>query len=275
MAASQPVTIFLTTPNSRSDGKSAVQLPRIALSGGKPQERDMGADTLQTWSQIVVAIGIVVTALGGLGSYYYGKKADDVREQARRTAFGELLTRSETLEESLKPFQELARTAHPDLDQQAALDSLRQDLERLRDIAGKHEFTPLAPELRAAFVRDVQAFAPSFLRADIFIQITHETWSPPATQQYAAQLASLLREGGLQVQGPDQITYFLVTPASPIEWGYHDRDIPHIEVLYQALLKVIRPNTKWTKASHQEHGSIRIHFGGQVVFEPNGMVAVL
>ena len=165
--------------------------------------------------------------------------------------------------------------AQDDLDQQAALDSLRQDLERLRDIAGKHEFTPLAPELRAAFVRDVQAFAPSFLRADISIQITHETWSPPATQQYVAQLASLLREGGLQVQGPDQITYFLVTPASPIEWGYHDRDIPHIEVLYQALLKVIRPNTKWTKASHQEHGSIRIHFGGQVVFEPNGMVAVL
>ena len=235
----------------------------------------MGTDTLQTWSQIVVAIGIVVTALGGLGSYYYGKKVEGVREQARRTDVDELLRRSQTLEESLKPFQELARTAHPDLDQEAALDSLRQDLERLREIAGKHEFTPLAPELRAVFVRHVQEFAPSFLRADISIQITHETWSPPATQQYAAQLAFLLREGGLQVQGPDQITYFLVTPASPIEWEYNDGDIPHLEVLYKALLKVIRPNPKWTKASHQEPGSIRIHFGGQVVFEPNGIVAVL
>ena len=85
----------------------------------------------------------------------------------------------------------------------------------------------------------------------------------------------LLREGGLQVQGPDQITYFLVTPASPIEWGYNNVDIPRLEVLYKALLTVIRLNSKWTKASHQKPGSIRIHFGGQVVFEPNGIVAVL
>ena len=231
--------------------------------------------TLQTWSQIAIVIGILVTALGGFGSYYFGKKAADVREQERRTNFKELLTRSQTLEEKLKPFQELALTARPNLDQDAALDSLRQDIERLREISGKHEFTPLASKLRATFVRHVQKFAPNFLSAGISIRITHETWSPLATKQYAAQLAMLLQEGGLQVQGPDQITYFLVTPASPIEWGYNPTDILRVEVLYKALLTVIRPNPKWTKSSHQKPSSIRIHFGGEIVFETDGIVAVL
>ena len=223
----------------------------------------------------MIVLGILVTALGGFGSYHFGKKAEDSRKQELQSSVNELLARSQTLEEKLEPFQELARMARPDLDQDAALDSLRQDIERLRKIAGKHEFAPLAPELRAAFVRHVQEFAPSFLSAGISIQITHETWSPLATKQYAAQLAALLREGGLQIQGPDQITYFLVTPASPIEWGYNEVDIPRVEVLYTVLLTVIRPNPTWTKASHQKPGSIRIHFGGEVVFEPNGVVGVL
>ena len=235
----------------------------------------MSADTLQTWSQIVIVIGFSVAALGGYGSYHFGKKAEAAQEQELQANLDELLTRSQILEEKLGPFQELARTARPDLDQDAALDSLRQDIERLREIDGKHEFTPLASKLRATFVRHVQKFAPNFLSAGISIRITHETWSPLATKQYAAQLAMLLQEGGLQVQGPDQITYFIVTPASPIEWGYNPADILRVEVLYKALLTVIRPNPKWTKSSHQKPGSIRIHFGGEIVFEPDGIVAVL
>ena len=235
----------------------------------------MSAESLQTLSQVAIVIGVLVTALGSFGSYHFGKKAENARNQELQSSVNELLTRSQTLEEKLEPFQELAQRARPDLDQDAALDSLRQDIERLREIAGKHEFAPLESELRADFVRHVHEFAPSFLDAGISIQITHETWSSLATKQYAAQLVAMLREGGLQVQGPDQITYFLVTPASPIEWGYNEMNVPRVEVLYKALLTVIRPNPKWTKASHQKPGSIRIHFGGEVFFEPNGVVAVL
>ena len=228
----------------------------------------MSAESLHSWSQVAIIVGIAISFLGTIGTYYFGKKSQNEQSQVFQTSLDDL-------EKKIEPFQELAQATRPDLDQDAALDSLHQEIERLRKIAARHEFAPLAPELREAFVRHIQKSAPSFLNAGISIRITHETWSPPATKQYAGQLATLLREGGLQVQGPDQITYFLVTPASPIEWGYNEADIPSAEVLYKALLTVIRPNLKWTKASHQKPGSIRIHFGGEVVFEPNGIVSVL
>ncbi|MBS4042202.1 MAG: hypothetical protein KGZ59_05225 [Chitinophagaceae bacterium] len=39
----------------------------------------MNPNFLQTICQYVVAIGIILTAIGGLGSYYYGKKADELK----------------------------------------------------------------------------------------------------------------------------------------------------------------------------------------------------
>ena len=241
---------------------------RGVSSGKKMHKGNMTADTLQTWSQVVATIGLLLTGLGGFGSYYFGRKAESAQRQ-------ELRTHLVTLEERLKPFQELAHAARPELDQDAALDGLRREIQQLREIAGKHEFTPLAPKLREEFVRRILEFSPSFLNEGVSVQITHETWSPRVTKQYLAQLAEMLREGGLEVQGPKQITYFLVTPASPIEWGYNEKDVPRVEVLYKSLLTIIRPNSKWTKASHQPLGSIRIHFGGTVVFEPGGIVKVL
>ena len=81
----------------------------------------------------------------------------------------------------------------------------------------------------------------------------------------------------MQVDGPNAITYFLVTPPSPLEWGYNEADVgrPHLDSLYQVLLTVIEPNSKWTKAPHQQPGSVRIHFGGEVVFKPDGIVAII
>ena len=228
----------------------------------------MSAESLHSWSQVAIIIGIVISGLGTYGTYYFSKKVGKEQRLEFRTSL-------DNLEKKIEPFQEIAQATRPDLDQDAALDSLRQEIGRLRKIAAKHEFAPLAPELHEAFVRHIQKSAPRFLNAGISIQITHETWSPPATKQYAEQLATLLREGGLQVQGPDQITYFLVAAASPIEWGYNEANIPSVGMLYKALLSVIRPNPKWTKKNHQKPGSIRIHFGGEVVFEPNGIVSVL
>ena len=234
----------------------------------------MSAETLQTLTQIAIGFGIVVTALGGFGSYYYGKNAEDARAQELRTSVDELLTHSQTLERKLEPFQEIAQEAHPDLDQDAALESLRNDLEELQKIARKHEFTPLSSSLRATFAQRLQRIAPGFSSAGMSVKVTHETWASPTTKQYASQLVELLTEAEIQAHGPEQITYFLVTPASPLEWGYNEADIQQVQPLYETLLTIIRPNPKWTKASHQKRGTVRIHFGGQVIFEPDGMVEV-
>ena len=84
----------------------------------------------------------------------------------------------------------------------------------------------------------------------------------------------MLQEGGVDVRGPEQITYFLITPSSPVEWGYNEGDVPRVEKLYTALAPWMGPTGKWTKAAHQAAGSVRIHFGGEVVFAANGLVEV-
>ena len=236
----------------------------------------MSIESLQTWSQIVAVAGLVLTALGGFGSYYFGKRADTARDQDFRTRLDRLSEDGKSLADRLEPFYELARKASPGLDQDAALARLRNEIEHLREIAAKHEFTPLLPNLRAEFVARIRSFASQFERAGFSVLITHETWTPPPTRQYAAQLADLLREGGLSVEGPNAITYFLVNQPSPLEWGYNQADVngPYLESLYQALLTIIHHNPKWTKRAHQKQGSVRIHFGGEAVFQPNGVVAV-
>ena len=227
----------------------------------------MGAETLQTWSQIVIFVGLFAAAAGGLGSYHFGKKAEAVRRAEDQASLQDIRAR-------LDPFEELAREARPDADRDAALTGLREDIEQLRRVAAKHEFTPLAPGLRAGLVDAVRQFAPEFAAAGMSVAITHETWTNPATRQYAAQLASVLREGDVEVTGPEQITYFLITPSSPVEWGYNEADVARVEKLYTALAPLMGPTGKWTKAAHQAAGSVRIHFGGEAVFAANGLVEV-
>ena len=225
----------------------------------------MDVETMQTTSQVVIVVGILATAAGGFGSYYFGTKA----ETARRA---ELQTSLFSLESKLAPFVELAREARPDADQEAALAGLREDIEELRELTSKGDFTPLATEIRARLVESIRGFAREFPNARMSVKITHETWTNPATREYAAQLASLLREGGIEVNGPEQITFFLVTPSSPIEWGYNEADVARVEKLYAALAPVMGSSERWTKAAHQEPGAIRLHFGGGAVVGPDGLV---
>ena len=246
----------------------------VITSGFPLSVYKMASNMLQTVSQFLAFIGTVMAALGIFGSYYFGKETEDTRQRETQENFGKILTQNQELNDQLTPFLQLAQAARPDLDQNAAPASLRKEIEQLRQVASKHEFTPLESGLRNVFVQRLQGLSLSFSEAGVTVRITHETWSPTTTKQYAAQLASLLREAGLEAQGPDQITYFLVTPSSPIEWGYNDRDIEHVEKLYQAILTIVRPSEKWTKASHQEPGTIRIHFGGDVLFEKGGIVTV-
>src|SRR5450759_4343495 len=39
----------------------------------------MTNQSLQTWTQIAIAFGFVITAIGGYGSFYYGRKIDQER----------------------------------------------------------------------------------------------------------------------------------------------------------------------------------------------------
>ena len=226
---------------------------------------DRRTKTRRRWTRVLIGLLIAVTAVDGAVTLHTHGQEQEEQERAAR------------IEEGVQELVKLARERDPTLTEDAALASLRDEIEGLRTIAAKHKFTPLVPELRAEFVARLRGFASEAEATGFTVIITHETWSPPPTRQYAAQLARLLREGGLQVEGPKAITYFLVNSPSPLEWGYNEADMghPHMESLYQAVLTIIHPNPKWTKASHQKPGSVRIHFGGEAVFQPDGVVAVI
>ena len=66
--------------------------------------------------------------------------------------------------------------------EEAALAGLRKDIEKLRRVAAKYEFTPLAPALRAGLVQAVREFESEFARVGMSVSITYETWTNPATK---------------------------------------------------------------------------------------------
>lgn len=238
----------------------------IAVIGWGLENRwhDRRTKTRRRWARVLIGLVMAVSGVDSVMTWRTHGQQLEQQEQAAR------------IEEGVQTLVELAREGDPTLSEDAALGHLREEIEELRRIAAKHEFTPLVPKLRAEFVARIRELAPEFDGAGFSVRITHETWCPPPTRQYAAQLAGLLREGGLKVEGPQAITYFLVNSPSPLEWGYNeaDRSRPLLNSLYRALLTIIHPNPKWTKASHQKRGSVRIHFGGEAVFQPDGVVAI-
>jgi hypothetical protein len=86
------------------------------------------------------------------------------------------------LQERLLPFEQLAAEIHPTLKLDAALTQLKEDFAELKEIASKHEFTPLENEVRKGLVSRLKPIAVMFIHKDLLIEITHETWTNSTTQ---------------------------------------------------------------------------------------------
>ena len=148
------------------------------------------------------------------------------------------------------------------------------DVERLRDIAAKYEFTPIISELRETTLPELAQTAVAFSEQAVEVKITHETWTSPATREFTRQLATLLREAGFNVAGPEFATVYLVGPAYPLEFGFNPDQQELMDQLYRALLPIIRPSKEYANRKSLAVGTMRLHFGGQVVFNSDGAVVV-
>lgn len=109
----------------------------------------MSAQALQTVSQVAIFIGVVLTAFGGLGAFYFGKVLDHQKEETAeknesrlREDVGKLLEGNRNLQQSLDPFEKLAQQLHPSLGREEALETLRGDLKHLQDRAAAIEKRP-------------------------------------------------------------------------------------------------------------------------------------
>ncbi len=81
----------------------------------------MNYETFQTASYFLLLAGLIISALGGFGGYYFKKKADYIRAQAvlkqesiPKEKIDTLLEESKETQKPLMPFEELARTRSQD-----------------------------------------------------------------------------------------------------------------------------------------------------------------
>ncbi len=249
----------------------------------------MKFELLQLISNILIFAGAIIVALGGFGSQYFGKKISDAEKLRNDSTQIELkqnievlLEGNETLKEGneilknrLVPFEELATKIHPTLKTDAALAKLQEDYKRLEEIASKYEFVELDKDIRAQTINRLKGVAQIFNQKGYKIQVTHETWTNAATQKYASQLADILREAGFNVEGPKQITYYLIQASAPIEWGYSPGMLPDTGLLFDTLLPIFGSTEKWTKHNFDKmKNTLRLHFGGSTTFQRNGIVTI-
>jgi flagellar basal body-associated protein FliL len=61
--------------------------------------------SLQTWSHIAIFVGVLLTAGGGLGSYYFGKREDEKKEVQSAAAQTKLQKRVNALQGKLSQIQ--------------------------------------------------------------------------------------------------------------------------------------------------------------------------
>lgn len=96
----------------------------------------MKPELFQNISNIIICIGIVLTALGSYGSYYFGNASDsakDKRNEAQTSKLNkqieELLEGNQTLRVEIEPFKEYAKKLFPSESENVALQKLRKEID--------------------------------------------------------------------------------------------------------------------------------------------------
>lgn len=178
------------------------------------------------------------------------------------------------LQQQLQPFEQIAKYLYPELEIAKALSKLTEDIKELQKMISKYEFTPMSSEIKEKLLANLKGLKESFEQERLSIEITYETWVLPNTRKFAQQLANLLSEAGLNVIGPKFATVYLASPSCPIEWGFSKDDTELMESLHQYLQILIRPSQKHCTRTSFQKGKMRIHFAGQVIFDPSGVVSI-
>lgn len=155
----------------------------------------------------------------------------------------------------------------------AELENQTKDLDRFKRIAAKHEYRPLSSEIRQQFVRSLTELKDDFEAAEMKIKITQETWTPSTTQKFTSELADILREAGLNVSGPKFATVYLVSQSYPVEWGFNPAQFSLVNRLFISVSQIMK-SPKGAMRNTFPKGNIRIHFGGQAVFDDAGRVVI-
>lgn len=91
--------------------------------------------TLQTWCNIFIFLGVFITAIAGFGNFYCGKKINEKKDQVAleekkdlNRKIESLLKGNDELKVELQPFKDIAKEKFPNEDVRAALNRLGEEL---------------------------------------------------------------------------------------------------------------------------------------------------
>lgn len=100
----------------------------------------MGSESLQVLFQGILIIGVILTAVGGLGSLHFSKTNTELKTIGHQQEVNELLKKNATLtegnlalKEKLEPFYNLAHNMYPAIPTDAALERLASEILQIKE----------------------------------------------------------------------------------------------------------------------------------------------
>jgi len=184
-------------------------------------------------------------------------------------------TKNIDMAKELEPFKELAKREHPDLELQAGLSRLIDDFGLSKKIVSQYEYIPLTEETRGQIISRLKKLSREFSKKRVHIEVTCELWVSSEVKALAEEIVSMLSGAGLNASGPLLMTvYEPQMPVHPLAWSYNNDQKKTFEQFHLALQSLISPSAKHIENKNQPPGKIKMHFAGQVRFDPSGVATI-
>lgn len=175
----------------------------------------------------------------------------------------------------IQPFKDLAKRQYPDLEVAVGLSRLIDDFGLSKKIIEQYEYIPLTGGNKQEVVSRLKNLTREFSTKRMHVEVTCELWISSEVKALAEEIVEMMIGAGLNVSGPTLKTvYEPQMPVYPLAWSYNVDQEETFRQLYIALEPVVNPSAKHIENKDQPPGKIKIHFAGQVRFDPSGVATI-
>jgi hypothetical protein len=165
----------------------------------------------QTFSQIVLAAGIIITAVAGFTAYHFGKIVERTKERQSQEHSIQLTKKidglaqsNQGLQDKLKPFESLANRMYPGIETDAALGRLFKEIQQLRETTVQLDERTAPRHLNEEQIRKISGSIRQHPSQNISLT---SAMGDTEAYQFAIDIKNALEAGGWKVSGIKQGTF--------------------------------------------------------------------
>jgi hypothetical protein len=239
---------------------------------------------LPGWGKVVV-IGLGVVTLCA-AMYVFYVKYDGLRSEntelrnAREQKDAEInrlnLEKAELHRENLHykelldPIQRKAGQLYPELEVDAALAKLTQDIETVRQLAVRDIYRPLSKGIRDSIISGLQAIQKRHSSLEVSISVQPVKGSN-TLHSVAKELGDILENAGFNVEVAEP-AIMMTSWHEPVMILINSEDKGFVQELHDVLKRFV--NTKFAASPGQnfERGRLKFIIAGDPLFSPDGVV---